>query len=426
MPLTATQTKNARPRAKDYKLSDGGGLYLLVKKTGGRLWRLNYRFDGKQKTASFGPFPEVTLAEAREKRGAAKKLLRDGVDPVDRIRTTREAEKAVLAAQADEGGDTFETLSLEYRAKRTLEGASPKTREKYDWLHRLACSEIGALDPMEIEPRSILPLLKRLELEGKLDAGARVRTYIGQVMRHGIANGQAQRDPSTDLKGAIAAPKAKSHAAIKDPEAFGKFLCDCDKYTGHPVTVLCMQLSAIIPLRSSELRKSTWDEFDYGSRVWRVPKERMKGDHPGDQLVPLSTQALAILTRLHAITGRRRYLFETMNTPGTPLAENTINQAFRRMGYLKDVVTYHGYRTTFSTLANEALNEEGDRMWDKDWIERQLAHVDGTVRGVYNAAEYITPRHRLLQWWADECDRLRGYSVVDLVKIPEGGWERAG
>lgn len=423
MSLTATQVKNAKPQDRPFKLSDGGGLYLLVNPKGSRLWRMNYRHFGRQKTASFGKYPDISLSEAREMREEAKKTLRAGTDPVERSKSVKVAEAAALQAQENVSSKTFEALSLSYIAKRTRENASKKTLEKYDWLHRLACSEIGQMDPIEIEPPHLRPLLLRLEAEAKLDSATRVRTYIGQVMRHGIAAGLAKRDPSPDLKGLVAAPTARSHAAILNPTEFGKFLKKCDNYSGHPVTVLCLQVAPLVILRSTEIREATWDEVDFEKKIWRVPQDRMKGNHPGDHIVPLSDQALLILRKLKAITGRQKFMFETMNSPGTPLAENTINQAYRRMGYLKDVVTLHGLRTTFSTFANEEL--DGDhRAFEVDWIERQLSHVDNSVRGVYNAAEYMAPRARMMQWWSDRCDELAERSICELIRVPKGGWER--
>ena len=411
MPLSATQVKNVKPEEKPIKLSDGGGLYLFVKPTGSKLWRMNYRHLGRQKTASFGPYPSVSLAEAREHREEAKRVLRSGMDPVEHAQATKEAATKALRAQEDVTTPTFEALSLSFIAKRTREKASPKTLEKYDWLHRLTLPEVGHLNPMEIEPPNLRPLLLRLEVENKLDTAQRTRAYIGQVMRHGIAAGLASRDPSPDLRGLVASPKTKNHAAIKDPKLFGEFLNTCDEYTGNPVTVLAMQIAPLVALRSEELRCGTWDEIDFDAAIWRVPQHRMKGDCPGDHLVPLSKQALGLLRKLHLITGRRKNMFETVNTPGISLSENTINQAYRRMGFPKEVVTLHGVRTTFSTFTNEQTVGEGEderRRFDKDWIERQLSHIDSSVRGTYNAAEYIGPRRGMMQWLADHYDHLAG------------------
>jgi len=417
MKLSDAKVRNAKPGTVVKRLSDGLGLYLKVKTNGTKTFNYNYRYYGKQKTASYGVYPEISLARAREKHTEARRLLRCGIDPVSHARETKKADDAVLSAQSRTDDPTFEALSLSFQAKRTREKASYKTLEKYDWLHRLACSEIGRLDPMEIEPPHLRPLLLRLEVEGKLDAAARVRQYIGQVMRHGIAAGVAKRDPCPDLKGLIASPTTKSHAAITDEREFGTFLRCCDMYSGHPVTTICMQLAPLVVLRSSEIRDGKWSEVDFEHRVWRIPRERMKGNHPGDHIVPLSDQATGLLRKLHAITGRRKNMFETMNSPGTPLAENTVNQAYRRMEYLKDQVTMHGLRTTFSTFANEALDAEGRRAFEVDWIERQLAHIDQSVRGVYNAAEYLTPRRQMMQWYADKCDMVAGRALLDVIKF---------
>ncbi|WP_425040866.1 tyrosine-type recombinase/integrase [Primorskyibacter sp. S187A] len=217
MSLSATQVKNIKPGPKPVKLSDGGGLYLLVNPKGSKLWRMNYRHLGRQKTASFGPFPSVTLAEARERREEAKRVLRAGQDPVEHSNAVKEASAKALAAQENVTKRTFEALSLSFIAKRTREKASFKTLQKYDWLHRLILTEIGHMDPMEIEPPHLRNLLLRLEAENKLDTAHRARAYVGQVMRHGIAAGLATRDPSPDLRGLVASPRPKNHAAIKAP-----------------------------------------------------------------------------------------------------------------------------------------------------------------------------------------------------------------
>lgn len=424
MALTATQVKNIKQNGRVQKISDGGGLYMHVTPSGSRLWRMNYRLYQKQRTASFGAYPDVSLAEAREMRDEAKRLIRSGIDPVAHAKEVRAAAEAQLRAEEVAGTETFEALSRAWIAKRTRENASKKTIEKYGWLQRLASSEIGSMDPMQIEAPDILPLLERLEIEGKLDAGQRVRTFVGQVMRYGVATGRAKFDPTPSLRGAIASPTATSHAAIIDRDEFGEFLRRCDDYSGHAVTVIAMQLAPLVVLRSSEIRMGVWSEVDFDTQIWRVPQERMKGDHPGDQIVPLSRQAVALLLKLKAITGRRKFMFETMNAPGTPLAENTINQGYRRMGYLKNQMTLHGNRTVFSTHANEALDEEERRLFDSDWIERQLAHVDDSVRGRYNAAEYLAPRRRMMKWWSDQCDEMRGYKLIEKIKVHSGGWKK--
>ena len=336
MPLSATKVKNVKPAEKPIKLSDGGGLYLFVKPMGSKLWRMNYRHLGRQKTASFGPYPSVSLAEAREHREEAKRVLRSGIDPVEHAHATKEAAAKALRAQEDVTTPTFEALSLSYIAKRTREKASPKTLEKYDWLHRLTLPEVGHLNPMEVEPPDIRPLLLRLEMENKLDTAQRTRTYIGQVMRHGIAAGLASRDPSPDLRGLVASPKTRNHAAIKDPKLFGEFLNTCDEYTGNPVTVLAMQIAPLVALRSEELRGGTWDEIDFDAAIWRVPQNRMKGDCPGDHLVPLSKQALAHLRKLHlpglyAMYSVRRYFGMSRAAGG-----DHFDQSFRDMPMVKE------------------------------------------------------------------------------------------
>ena len=248
MSLTATQVKNVKNTGSVQKISDGGGLYLYVSNKGSKLWRMNYRMYGKQKTASFGPYPEISLLDARMSRDEAKKLLRAGVDPIESAKEAKSETATQAVGQKDEM--TFEKLSLLFQTKRKREKASYKTLEKYSWLHRRCCSEFGHVETNSLLPADVLVLLQSLEVEDKLDTAARVRMYVGQVMSFGITVKLAERNPAPDLRGAVAAAQPENQASIKEPQKFGSFLCACDSYSGHPVTVIAMQLAPLVVLGS--------------------------------------------------------------------------------------------------------------------------------------------------------------------------------
>lgn len=387
MPLTDTTIRNAKPRGKDTKLFDGGGLFLLLKPTGARWWRLKYRFGGKEKLLSLGGYPTITLKEARERRDEAKRLIAHGVDPS----AQRQAAKAELA-------DNFEAVAREWFAKLAPTWAPSHADKVLRRMELYLFPWIGSRPVGRISAPELLNCLRRVEARGKLDTALRAKQNAGQVFRYAIATGRAERDPSTDLRGALAPPVRTHYPTITDPAKFGELLRAIDGYTGTFPVACALKLAPLTFTRPGELRKAEWGEFDLDAAHWRIPAERMKSRVP--HVVPLSAQAVASLRELSPLTGCGRYLFPSRDGKGH-VSENTLNAALRRLGYERGDFTVHGFRATASTL----LNEQG---WTRDAIERQLSHGErDKVRAAYNHAQHLPERRRMMQAWADYLDQLR-------------------
>jgi integrase len=405
MSLTDFAVRAAKGKPKPYKMADGGGLYLLVKPEGGRYWRLDYRIHGKRKTLAFGVYPQVTLADARSARDEARSRLREGVDPSAQKRIDAVAARVAAA-------NTFRTVADEYKEKRRKEGLAAVTLAKLDWLlEEYLYPSLGDRPIGEIEPPEVLEALRVAEQRGLLETAARGRSVCGRIFRYAIATGRAKRDPSADLRGALATAKPKHHAAILKPLGVGELMRVVDGYTGYPTTRLALKLAPRLFVRPGELRSAEWPEFDFEGALWRIPDAKMKMRI--GHLVPLSRQALELLKELRDLTGTGRYLFPSLRSRERCMSENTVNAAFRRLGYSQDELTGHGLRRMASTL----LNEHG---FNSDWIERQLAHAEqDNVRAAYNAAEWLRERRNMMQWWSDYLDRLAAGPAPDVAG--EGG-----
>lgn len=397
MPLTDIKIRSLKSKAKPYKTTDDRGLYLEVYPNGSKLWRYKYLFLGKDKRIALGSYPEVGLAAVRRKRDNIKLKLHEGVDPG----AERKREKLLAIYK---GANTFGDLAREYIDKMVAEGLAATTTTKAKWL-------LEQLDPIaeqpiaDLKPIDVLAALKRLEAKGKLETARRCRSFAGRVFRYAAATGRAEADPTSLLRGALITPKTKHHSAILDPDAVGELLRSIDAYSGHLITRIAMKLSLHVMARPGEIRQAQWPEFDIDKAVWKIPAERMKMRRP--HAVPLSRQVLAYLTELEPLTGPDGFVFPAFHTSQRPLSENTINQAFRRMGYAIGEVTAHGLRTTASTL----LNESGK--WSADAIERSLAHADAdSVRATYNRGLYWDERVAMHQWWSDYLDELCDRSMV--------------
>ena len=392
MPLRDLEIRALKPQDKIYKRADERGLYIEVHPGGAKLWRLKYRHLGKDKRIALGSYPQVSLAEARQKREDARRKLADGIDPL----AERKQEKLIAAYNA---ANSFGDVAKEYIDKMVREGRAETTTTKANWLlEQLAPIERRPV--AELKPVEVLGALKRIEAKGKYETARRCRSFASRVFRYAVATGRAENDPTSVLRGALVTPKTTHHAAILDPDAVGALLRSIDAYSGHLVTRIAMQVSPHVMARPGELRQADWQEFDLGKAVWKIPPERMKMRRP--HAVPLSRQVVALLSELYELTGPEGYVFPAFHTSRRPLSENTVNQAFRRMGYAVGEITAHGLRTTASTL----LNESGK--WSPDAIERSLAHADGdAVRGTYNRGFYWEERVAMHQWWSDHLDELR-------------------
>ena len=407
MALNHIQITNAKPRDKAYKVADSDGLYLVVQPNGTKLWRMNYRHFGRQKTLYFGAWPEVGIAAARELRDEARKQLAAGLDPA--------AEKRVkLLAQKVAADNTFKTIAEEWVSKNEREGRAPVTMEKIRWLLGMAYPMIGSLPISSISPQEVLAVLRKIEATGRYESARRMRSVLSRIFRYGIATARTDRDVAADLRGALITPKVRHLAAITTPKEAGALLRAIEGYTGHPITAIALRLSPHLFVRPGELRKAEWTEFETRAAVWSLSAEKMKMRRP--HRVPLSRQVLAMLKELHELTGHGKYLFPSFRTPLQCMSENTVNAALRRLGYSQEEMTAHGFRAMAATL----LNEMG--IWNPDAIEKQLAHLDTSmVRRAYTRGEYWDERVRMMQHWSDYLDQLR-----DGAKIlrPEFGRSR--
>lgn len=392
MALTAIQIKNAEATEKNLKLSDGGGMFLLVQPNGAKYWRLSYRFDGKQKTLALGIYPLVTLQEARERRNSAKKLLSNGVDPGLYKQVTRRAKQ--LAAE-----NSFVTIAREWFAKFSTTWVPSHGERIIRRLERDVFPWIGNRPVSELTAPELLLCLRRVENRGALETAHRVHQNCGQIFRYAIATGRADRDVSADLRGALPPAKEKHHPSIIEPKAIGRLLDAIDDYEGSLITKCALQLAPLVFVRPGELRHAEWVEFDLEKAEWRIPAAKMK--MRAMHIVPLSKQAIFVLGELNPLTGHGKYLFPGLRTVERPMSENTVNGALRRLGYAKDEMTGHGFRSMASTI----LNEQG---WNRDAIERQLAHAErDSIRAAYNYAEHLPKRREMMQAWSDYLDSLK-------------------
>lgn len=390
MPLTDTACKAAKPSDKPRKLSDGGGLFLLVQPTGGKLWRQAYRFDGKQKTLAHGAYPAVSLQEARSKRDAAKALLARNIDPGE----VRKEEKADAKLR---GANTFENVAREWFDIR-LDGWTVGYADRM--LRRLEADvfpELGLRPINEIEPPELLKVIRAVETRGAVVLAGRLLQVCGQVFRFAVASGRAVRDPTQDLKGALKAPGAQKHRSALKAAELGPFLKALAAYPGERQTALALRLVAHTALRTGEIRFGRWEEIeglDGPEPLWRIPGPRMK--MRSAHLVPLTPQVVAILRELKKYSGDSAYILPSATKEGV-ISQNTLIYGLYRLGY-HSRATVHGFRGSFSTV----LNEGG---FNRDWIERQLAHSDRDgVRSAYNAAEWLADRRAMLGWWSDFLD----------------------
>jgi len=382
MPLTEIACKNAKRRDKQFKLADGNGLYLLVHPNGSRYWRHKYRWLGKEKLLAYGVYPDVSLAEARERREATRKALRSGLDPA----AIKKQEKLVAYVKA---ANTFEVVAREWYAKK--DWAKSHADRVLRSLETDVFPHLGERPVADITAPEILAVVRIVERRDAIDIAGRVLQRIGAVIRYAIVTGRAERNPAVDLRGALKAPETVNRRALP-AEDLPNFLRSLSEYHGSDQVRLAMRFHILTFVRPGELRSAEWSEIDVDNALWRIPGEKMKmGD---EHLVPLSRQALGVLKELHEISGNSRFIFPNLSTPSKVMSENTLLRCIELLGY-RDKATAHGFRTTASTWLNEAG-------WPSDWIERQLAHVSrNKVRAAYNKAQWLPQRREMMQAWAD-------------------------
>jgi integrase len=402
MPLTDVQCRNAKPAEKPIKISDGGGLFLLVQPTGGKLWRLAYRFAGKQKTLALGAYPIVSLKDARGRRDEAKELLARGIDPSEEKKA--EKRRAKLAAE-----NSFEAVAREWFDARRPGLAPSYASRIWSRLEGDIFPAIGQRPIAAIEPPELLETIRKIERRGAIILAKRTLQVCGQIFRFAIASGRATRDPSQDLRGALrSAGPCKRRAAMKAENLPG-FMKALDSYEGERQTALALKLIVHTFLRTNEVRFGRWEEIDWQAALWRIPAERMK--MRGEHLVPLTLPVLAILQELKALAGNSPMILPAPTKAGV-ISQNTLIYALYRMGY-HSRATVHSFRGTAST----ALNEHG---FNRDWIERQLAHADRSVRARYNAAEWLADRRRMMEWWSERLSEMTSSSAQDRVMQSAG------
>lgn len=401
MTLTVKEIENSKAGTKPQRLFDEKGLYLEVAPSGGKWWRLKYRFDGKEKRLSLGTYPDVSLKSARTKRDEARTLLADGVDP-------GEQRKAMKVARAGRAANSFEVVGREWFGKYSPSWASSHAEKIIQRLERDIFPWIGGRPIAEIKAPELLTCLRRIEERGALETAHRALQNCGQIFRYSVATGRAERDPSVDLRGALPPVKRTHHAAITDPKAIGELLRAMDGYQGSFVTKCALRLAPMVFVRPGELRKAEWAEFDLDAACWNIPPERMKMNDA--HLVPLASQAVDILRELHALTGEGRYVFPGARTNGRPMSDNAVLAALRRMGYAKDEMSGHGFRAMARTILDEVLGVR------PDYIEHQLAHAVRDPNGrAYNRTAHLAERRKMMQQWAGYLDTLKsGAEVIPL------------
>lgn len=409
MPLTEPQVRNARPKERPYKLYDSDGLFLMVTPSGGKLWRFRFTRHGKEQLLAFGSYPTIGLSAARKKRNAAREKLMDGGDPGEERRKARAAVKA-------DTRPTFKAAALEWHALRRHEWTLAYATQIMNRLEADVFPDLGSRPIADIQPAEMLKTLKRVEARGVLETNRRLKQYCSAIFRYGVASQYCVHDPAAPLRGALKAPaRPKHHKALSRDQA-GEFLIRLAAYDGEPETRIAIHLALLMAPRTTELRAARWAEFENWNdmdapALWRVPAERMKMKEA--HFVPISRQARALLVELHKRTGRTDYLFPGRNGQEV-MSNNTMLFGLYRMGYHGRTTT-HGFRRLFSTEANE-------HGWNDDWIERQLAHDErNRVRAAYNAAQYLTHRREMMQWWADHLDALRAAAVSK--NMPPSGME---
>ncbi|WP_067733537.1 tyrosine-type recombinase/integrase [Novosphingobium naphthalenivorans] len=408
MALTDTAIRNAKPREKDYKLADSGGLYLLITPSGGKLWRLKFRMEGREKKLSIGSYPQISLSAARKRRDEARELMAAGKDPArekqrDKIRSRLQAE------------NTFAGIAAEYCEKRKRDGQNAwalTTAVRNENLIGLLNKSIGRMPIGEIEPADVLSALQKVDGKGNHESARRMQQLASAVFRYAVATARIRSDPTRDLRSALTAPKVTHYGAITDAARVGQLLRAIDGYEGQGITRFALQFAPHVFVRPGELRHAEWSEFDLDAGTWTIPAGKMKMRKVHH--VPLSRQAVGLLREIHAITGPSGYVFPSIRTRLRPMSENTLNAGLRRLGYASDEMTAHGFRAMASTL----LNESGK--WSPDAIERALAHGDSDkVRAAYHRGAHWNERVAMAQWWSDHLDSLRkGADILPIANRP--------
>jgi integrase len=402
MALSDLTIRTAKPGAKPIRLSDSGGLYLELAPSGGKLWRLKYRFGGKEKRLALGKYPDVSLKDARDRRDEARKLLANEIDP-------GENRKVQKAAKTERAANSFEVVAREWIAKFTPTWAATHTSKIVRRLEMYVFPWLGGRPIAEITAPELLAVARRVEDAGAIETAHRILQNCGQVFRYGVATGRVASDPTRDLRGkggALQSAKPMHMAAITEPRKVAELLRIFDTYQGT-LTVRCaLQLAPLVFVRPGELRAAEWADIDLDAAEWRYIASKKGNAH----IVPLATQAVATLRELHALTGDGRYVFPSARTGERPMSDNAVLAAMRRLGIAKDEMSGHGFRAMARTILDEVLG------FRPDLIEHQLAHAVRDPNGrAYNRTAHLPERKKMMQQWADFLDKLKaGADVIPL------------
>jgi integrase len=397
MALSDVKVRNSKPSVKQVKLFDGDGLYLLIVPQGGKYWRFKYRFEGKEKLLALGTYPEISLAEARQRRENARRQVAKGIDPG----AARKAQKLVETQSME----TFEVIAREWHIKFTPTWAPGHAAKVIRNLERDLFPWIGSRPINEIKAPELLSALRRIESRGALDTAHRVRTIASQVFRYAVATGRAERNPATDLIGALPPTIDKHLPSLTDPKEVAPLLRAMEGYQGSFVVQCALRLSPLFFVRPGELRHAEWSEIDMEEAVWNIPAQKMKMKMA--HIVPLCKQAIEILNELKPLTGASKYVFPSGRSFARPMSENAVNAALRRMGYDQGTMTGHGFRAMARTILDEVLHIR------PDYIEHQLAHAVRDPNGrAYNRTAHLEERRKMMQTWADYLDRLKSGALV--------------
>ncbi|WP_299488795.1 integrase arm-type DNA-binding domain-containing protein [Acaryochloris sp. IP29b_bin.137] len=389
--LSDIQIRNAKPKDKNYKLSDGGGLFLLITKAGGKLWRYKYRFEGREKLLSLGGYPDIGLKEARESHHEARKLLASGIDPCEH----RKAQKQSAALRS---ANSFEVIAREWFSRYSQNWAVSHSKTVTRRLEKDIFPWMGDRPISEITAPELLTVIRQVEERGALETAHRELNICGQVFRYAIATGRAERDPSGDLRGALPPVKSKHLAAITDPKRVGELMRMIYGYEGSLIVKCALKLAPLVFVRPGELRQALWQDFDWDKKEWRFTVTKTHTEH----IVPLSRQSVSILKEIQYLTGRGEFVFPSGRTPLRPMSNNAILAALRSLGIPKSEMSGHGFRAMARTLLDEELKVR------PDLVEHQLAHaVKDPLGRAYNRTQFLEERHQMMQQWADYLDKLR-------------------
>ncbi|MBT0664341.1 integrase arm-type DNA-binding domain-containing protein [Geobacter pelophilus] len=414
IPLTDMQVQKVKPNAKEIKLGDGDGLYLLVSPSGGKLWRFDYRYLDRRKTLSIGPYPAISLAKARQLRDDARRLLLDGTDPGTVHSKRAKAEKlkeshAAEQRQADYAANTFEKVAREWHSSRVSEWSATHADRLMRQLERDVFPEIGSRHIAEVTFTDIVALLRKVSIR-TLETAHRLKIAFHGTFRYAMMHGLITHNPATDFREVLPTVKPKHMAAPTDPKKAAELLRAIDSFSGSFIVKCAMQLAPLLFCRPGELRHAEWSEIDLERALWSIPAEKMKLKKP--HLVPLSNQAIVIFKALQTLTGSGRYVFPCHRSPLRCMSENSVNAGLRRLGFEKEEITGHGFRAMARTMLHEILQ------FQPDVIEAQLAHaVPDRLGNAYNRTQFIKERTAMMQTWADYLDGLKtGAKVIPLKK----------